>query len=276
MASVAKVWNINWDGFPNIPTKRNNKVSVGFEWEIENPVQYDGCDCDHGDGEYCDRCDEDEARLDSESLQFADTHGFRIHAECGGAEFASPVFRNLGTARAMASRIKAMSFRDTQLDPYETNGCGIHVHTGFTGWSNSARSFQKDYETVTSMLNRASSTGFILEFSGRSSYHNYYKQANSTCWDEKSSQPTEEQLFHMRDREMVRPNGFSGISTIEYRIWNGTQDRLQPAIDFAHACTTFITKRGDSDIPYLKDFKVWLDKQAGYKVLKQDPAWSLV
>lgn len=274
MASVVKVWEINRDGFPNVPTKRNNKVSVGFEWEIENPVNE--CDCDCSYDEYCDECDEDRLRLDSSSIQFADTHGFRTHAECGGAEFASPVFRNLGTARAMASRIKAMSFRDSYLDPHETNGCGIHVHTGFSGWSNSYSSFSKDYETVTSMLNRASSADFILEFSGRDCGHSYYRQAESTCWDEESSEPTGEQLDDMRENQMIRPNGFSGNETIEYRIWNGTHDRLQPAIDFAHACTTFITKRRDDKVPYLKDFKVWLDKQAGYKVLKQDPAWSLV
>jgi hypothetical protein len=282
MASITKVWNINRDGFPNITSKKFTKVSVGFEWEIENPWEPSDCNCDNDYDEFCPCCDEEyseaEPNVSSLTDSFTDTHGFRTHYECGGTEFASPVFRNLGTARAMASRIKAVAGADSLLYPKETNGCGIHVHTGFSGWDFRDARFNKDYRTVTSMLNRASSTPFILVFSGRSSTHDYFKQARSTGWDigSVSGAPSEGQLDWMRHVEMVRPNRFDGKSTIEYRIWNGTEDRLQPAIDFAHACTTFITKRKANSIPYLKEFKAWVDKQAGYKVLKQDPAWSLI
>jgi hypothetical protein len=282
MASITKVWNINRDGFPNITSKKFTKVSVGFEWEIENPWNRGDCDCDCD--EYCDGCNPhyecEDPNISHTTEKFADSHGFRTHYECGGTEFASPVFRNLGTARAMASRIKATARADDLLYPTETNGCGIHVHTGFSGWvSNYSDSkFTRDYQAVTSMLNRASSGAFILEFSGRDTSHDYYKQAKSTGWDGGfvSGAPTEGQLDWMREVEMVRPNYFDGTPTVEYRIWSGTEDRLQPAIDFAHACTSFITKRKGDDIPYLKEFKAWVEKQAGYKVLKQDPAWSLV
>jgi len=74
--------------------------------------------------------------------------------------------------------------------------------------------------------------------------------------------------------KMVRPNCFGRIGTVEYRLWDAAEDRLIPAIEFAHACTTFITRR--KDIPYLKEFKLWLDRQSGYKVLKQDNAWRLL
>jgi hypothetical protein len=126
------------------------------------------------------------------------------------------------------------------------------------------------------MLNRESSSKFIYEFSGRAKDSSLYsRQGRSTCWDVGGvTKPSTEQYQYMRSRSMLRPNRFGSSYTVEYRMWHTAEDRLIPALEFAHACTTFITKR--KNIPYLKDFKTWLDKQSGYKILKQDNAWRLL
>jgi hypothetical protein len=269
--------------FPRVATKRKNKVSVGFEWEIpiRNTAHECDCfdDCDEDDEDvYC-SCDEDDTRgtLSKSTKDFTSSHGFRMHYECGGAEFASPVFGNIATARRMAVRLKEVSSLDSFLGHSSTHCCGIHVHAS-----------HKDYVTqdevqgishrIMGMLHRSSSAAFILEFSGRAreGTNPVYKfQARSTCWDKDGCvQLHDRNKECMRSTAMLRLNQFGANLTLEYRLWHAAEDRLLPAIDFAHACTTFIASR--KDIPYLKDFKTWLDKQSGYKILKQDDAWRLL
>jgi hypothetical protein len=206
-----------------------------------------------------------------------DTHGFRTHYECGGAEFASPVFGNITTARRIAKAIKEVTLLDRALgeDTNPSHCCGIHVHTSHVNIGDYEKA-REVYLRVNSMLNRKSSAKFIMEFSGRAKGSScYLSQAESIGWDaRRNSKPSDYNERLMNTRQMVRQNGFGSSHTIEYRLWHTAEDRLLPAIDFAHACTTFImTRKG---IPYLKDFKKWLDKQSGYKILKQDDAWRLL
>lgn len=280
--------------FTRVATQRKTKVSVGFEWEIPAEIREGECTCDddyyededgcHYECSYC--CGEDEDYVDTNDTTegFIESHGFRTHIECGGVEFASPVFGNIATARRVADVLKGVALQDRafESDPDEAC-CGIHVHTGFTGWNTNPRRINgipadvhNAYEQVTGMLNRKSSSKFIYEFSGRDKGRSPYKrQGESTCWDRKGAkQPSDRQRTDMRCNSMVRPNCFGSTGTVEYRLWYAAENRLIPALEFAHACTTFITKR--KGIPYIKDFKVWLDKQSGYKVLKQDNAWRLI
>jgi hypothetical protein len=273
--------------FPRVATKRKTKVSVGFEWEVPAEIHerecdcYDHCDCEYGECDcYCD-CggDGDEhANLSSDTENFMDTHGFRTHYECGGAEFASPVFGNITTARRVAKAIKEVALQDRALgeDVNPSHCCGIHVHTSHVNLGDYGKT-REVYLRVNSMLNRKSSAKFIMEFSGRAGgNHCYLYQAESIGWDAgRARKPSHENERLMHIRQMVRQNNFGSSShTIEYRLWHTAEDRLLPAIDFAHACTTFIM--GRKGIPYLKDFKKWVDKQSGYKILKQDNAWRLL
>tara|TARA_R110000744_G_scaffold3989_2_gene14701 strand:+ start:1012 stop:1884 length:873 start_codon:yes stop_codon:yes gene_type:complete len=286
---VVNILDKKWDvvgtkyrsNFPCIVSKNPSRVSLGFEWEVEMDTDVSrermssNCDCDPDWG--CD-CDEDEAEvetlLNTTSNSFTNTHGFRTHIECGGVEFASPVFNNISTARAMARRIKVMAKQDSLFNADAAELCGIHVHTGHAGWKEH-NSEKPTYHKVVAMLNRKSSAQFIYHFAGRGDRHDYYRQAVALEWDESGREtPTADQKDDMLYREMVRPNRFGDKATIEYRIWNGVSDRLLPALDFAHACTSFVLDfNDDKGIPYLKDFKTWVDKQAGYKTLKQDPSW---
>ena len=277
--------NIDQSGsFPRVATKRMTKVSVGFEWEVPAELQDQECRCCSGDcycddGEcYCSCGDHDEYKdLSMDTENFMDTHGFRTHYECGGAEFASPVFGNITTARRVAKAIKEVALQDRSLgeDTNHEHHCGIHVHTSHVNLDNYYKTHEA-YLRVSAMLNRKSSTKFIMEFSGRAKGSSaYLYQAKSSGWDKDGkSKPGSREELYMRSTQMVRPNSFGSSHTIEYRLWHTAEDRLLPAIDFAHACTTFIM--GRKGIPYLKDFKTWLDKQSGYKILKQDDAWRLL
>jgi hypothetical protein len=271
--------------FPRVATKRKTKVSVGFEWEVPAEIQAQECSCCSGDcycddGEcYCSCGDGGEyTDLSMDTENFMDTHGFRTHYECGGAEFASPVFGNITTARRVAKAIKEVALQDRALGEERNpdHCCGIHVHTSHVNLGDYGKT-REAYLRVVSMLNRKSSAKFIMEFSGRANSSScYLYQAQSIGWDTSSrtSKPSYANERLMGTRQMVRQNGFGSSHTIEYRLWHTSEDRLLPAIDFAHACTTFIM--GRKGIPYLKDFKTWLDKQSGYKILKQDNAWRLL
>jgi len=277
--------------FTRVATKRKTKVSVGFEWEIPAEIDEGECtcgDCYDGECSYCCGDIPDTVFIDTSTENFIDSHGFRTHVECGGLEFASPVFGNISTARRVALALKEVALQDRALGPdvADYNQCGIHVHSGYTGWSTDTGvkggfgfpvDVQKAYEQVSGMLNRESSAKFVYEFSGRgrSASEGYTFQAVSTCWDRLGAvTPSRDHLYSMKEKQMVRPNKFGSVGTVEYRLWDAAEDRLIPAIEFAHACTTFITKR--KDIPYIKEFKLWLDKQSGYKVLKQDHAMRLI
>jgi hypothetical protein len=282
---VVAVISIDQSGsFPRVATKRMTKVSVGFEWEVPAEMQERECSCCSGDcycddGEcYCSCGDDDEyTDLSMDTENFMDTHGFRTHYECGGAEFASPVFGNITTARRVARAIKEVALQDRALgeDMNPDHHCGIHVHTSHVNLGDYGKT-REAYLRVVSMLNRKSSAKFIMEFSGRAGGSRYYlSQAQSIGWDKwRARKPSYDNERLMVSRSMVRQNGFGSSHTIEYRLWHTAEDRLLPAIDFAHACTTFIM--GRKGIPYLKDFKKWLDKQSGYKILKQDNAWRLL
>jgi len=269
--------------FTRVATKRKTKVSVGFEWEIPAEIAEECCNCCSGYCD-CDECDcycscgeEEEAETNTETNNFIDSHGFRTHCECGGLEFASPVFGNIGTARRVASALKEVALQDRALgeDANPDHCCGIHVHASHVNLHDYP-STKETYWRVVSMLNRKSSANFVMEFSGRKDGNpSYLHQAKSIGWDTAGVvKPSDVNQCDMGTHQMVRQNGFGSSNTIEYRLWHTSADRLLPAIDFAHACTTFIMTR--KDIPYLKDFKAWLDKQTGYKILKQDNAWRLL
>jgi len=282
------------NSFTRVATKRKNKVSVGFEWEIPAEIEEGECTCDdnydpdtdeHYDCPYCCGEEGETVYTDTSTDNYIASHGFRTHVECGGLEFASPVFSNISTARRVANALKVVALQDRALGPdaNDNAGCGIHVHSGYTGWNENTLTIDgipadvyNAYEQITGMLNRKSSSKFVYEFSGRENSNSGYKtQGVSSCWDSTGAvTPSHSQRRYMRSLQMVRPNRFGKIGTVEYRLWDAAEDRLIPAIEFAHACTTFITRR--KGIPYIKEFKLWLDKQSGYKVLKQDNALRLI
>ena len=175
----------------------------------------------------------------------------------------------------MARRLMHRASLDKSMDPLHSNGtAGIHVHTSNSDWSNYETHI--NFTKILFMLNRKSSEEFIYNFSGRED-HDYYEQSESLCWDDYNNElPDETQEDTMLERQMVRNNSFCGKYTIEYRIWDSAQDRLLPAIDFAHACTKFIATVKPEGIPYLTQFKDWVETQRGYKTLKTDHSWSYI
>ena len=261
-------------GFPRVATTKKTLVSVGFEWEIPADLKEGLCSyCEESGEEYCD-CEGDQVEASFATEQFIETHGFRTHVECGGLEFASPVFGNIETARRIAKELQKVARTDSCFHHrnYGYSECGIHVHASHANIKGHTEML--DFEQrVVSMLNRKDSAQFVWEFSGRDDTR-YGNQAKATQWDaEGLEEPTEKQHGFMRSNQMVRLNCFGGDYTVEYRLWDADEGRLLPAIEFAHAVTTFMSKR--KDIPYLKDFKNWLDKQSGYNILKADSAWRL-
>ena len=160
--------NIDQSGsFPRVATKRKTKVSVGFEWEVPAEMQerececYDHCDCEDGDCWCACDCDGEDEHVDlsDTTCRFMDTHGFRTHYECGGAEFASPVFGNITTARRVAKAIKEVALQDRSLgeDTNPSHCCGIHVHTSHVDLTDRWET-RDTYLRVSSMLHRKSSS----------------------------------------------------------------------------------------------------------------------
>jgi len=262
-------------GFPRVATTKKTLVSVGFEWEIPAEIENRMCTyCEEEGEEYCD-CEEEQVETSYATEQFIKTHGFRTHVECGGLEFASPVFGNIETARRIAKELQKVARTDSCFHPsgYQYSDCGIHVHASHANIKGHTETLAFE-QRVVSMLNRKDSAQFVWEFSGREDTGGYGHQAKATQWDaEGLEEPTQKQHGFMRSNQMVRLNCFGGDYTVEYRLWDADEGRLLPAIEFAHAVTTFMSKR--KDIPYLKDFKNWLDKQSGYNILKADSAWRL-
>ena len=215
--------------------------------------------------------------------EFVERYKFRIHGECEATEFCSPVAFNLETIKALGRKLQRRVGKDRLLEPDQCEMAGIHVHTS-TGANH--RTTENMMAKVLMMLNRESSRDFVWNFSGRADagQYEYRHQGRSTCWDSDGYEPGYddwndvelEPLEEAENNQMVRSNSFGDNSTIEYRIWNGVSDRLMLALEFSHACTKFIAQYDGSDTPYISEFKAWLFKQRGYKLLRATPEWSLV
>lgn len=268
---VMKRWEFESGyGWPIIKTKRPQSISIGFEWEVQ---MADNWDVTLSDAEHDFECDTD-ALADVFTQDFANMYRFNVHGECGATEFASPASHNLETTKALARKLLARVSKDRLLSPHDSDKNGIHVHTGFEG---SYRDYVKVLEKVGLMLNRESSYNFLWSFSGRENcgYNGYRQQAEATCWDTEGLD-IDEAMEEILDKEIIRENEFSGKYTIEYRMFNGTADRLLPAIEFSHACTKFCVMHKGDEPPHLVEFKNWLMKQRGYKFLKMQNEWIYV
>lgn len=273
------------------------RPSIG--WEFEVPLDaaylvshrfiYEPCEIE-------DDWELEESGFFDDAARWWEERGFRTHFECGGIEMASPIHRNLAQARATArDQIEALRKMpyvtpDAQESPY--NCCGIHVHAG----SNDPLSATTLADLV---LNREESGDFLEKLSGRNRSDAYAHQAIANCWDARKSAP-----YH---NNVVRQQSH----TVEYRLFNGVANRLIPGIEFAHAFTRWLqpytprmheyyrslfgstqyvssqslldprnyeSNKGwlNENVPHLSEFKEWLMKQPGYRVLKNEPAMQLI
>ncbi len=276
-----------------------NRPTIGFEWEIplnvtymiENKyIQYPD-DVEDRSEFYKDPSQESVFSLNEDRLYRC---GFTSHFECGGYEVASPIFSNISQARSAAKSLINEAHSNPWLEPdYEHRQdkeyiyCGIHVHAGIP---------QKHkytlYRLAYLILNRESAKDFVAKLSGRRSGVDYSRQGRSTCWENRNGQYN----------GMVRSN-FGG-DTIEYRMFQGEEHRLLPAIDFSHSFTRWlqtlptkvldVTENGTRTnceglffdfshidemmevIPHVAEYKEWLMKQPGYVNLKSDPSLALI
>lgn len=269
-------------GYPTVSTPRKTKLSVGFEWEIPILSAYASkrkLSIFEVMSYPPDLTDKDS--LSRSSLR---SYGFGSHYEQGGLEVQSPAFHLLSTAKMYAKYIKYCVEKSEHLtgkacEFHADNSCAIHVHVKVL----KGRLSTPEMITFASlMLNRASSAEFILEFSGRTKvpYSSYIVQAKSTKWDVISPP-------HIPHSRMVEHNGYG---TAEFRLFAGSEDRLLPAIEFSHSICKFLQTRKrltrpiqntpvrewGKVVPYLHEWKAWLMKQKGYKVLKADPAMELI
>lgn len=197
-----------------------HRPSIGFEFEI--PLVKEITDCSYYvEDVYSYHLRQDDWRR----------IGFRTHVECGGLEVASPVHFNITqtrmSARILMDEIGKHDWLNPDRDPCRSADCGIHVHASVpSGVSHSYLSC-----LVKSVLNRKSSNK-IWKFSGRKKKGHYWYQGMPSEWDV----PYRERTTPIGNVS-VRGNSPCGQSTLEYRLWVGKQDRLLPAIDFAHAFT---------------------------------------
>lgn len=273
MVQVLKRWDIPqraYGSYPKIVAKRPQSISIGFEWEVQTNEDEEWC-CSGADEEF--KWNNDFV-IDKYSRMFAKMYQFKVHGECMAAEFCSPVAQNLETIKAVARKLQRRVSKDRFLDPYYAEMAGIHVHTSIAGAS--YYEYSRVFNKAALMLNRASSEAFVWSFSGRSEGDSEYRnQGQATCWDEDADTFADEALEEIKEIKMLRMNEFEE-NTIEYRLWHGVSDRLQPALEFAHACTKFTMQHEGHDAPYISEFKTWLFKQRGYKLLKSQPEWALV
>jgi len=220
---------------------RQSKMTIGFEWEI--PFQ-----------------PRDPRPLGTFRLCEEMLSGFpgRVYYDCRALEIASPVFTNIAEARSFASHLKKdvrkRMKRFVRLRPRGgSHANGIHVHVTVPYSSGIVK------ERVELIMNRASSKEFIWRVSGRSPGAAYSNQAVSNCWDKGGT----------RGNNMVRLNVQNGVRTIEYRLFNSHEDRLEIALEFSHAMTKFSHQSLPSEVvPTIQDFKTWVEKQRGYTTLK--------
>lgn len=277
-------------------------LSVGFEWEIPFSVdQFDDPPDDYDLGEYLEdepgwaenyaRCYRRHSMDQPFMWGWLDKLGYISHIECGGLEVGSPVFPSIDMARAHARYIisearKMYVFHMTgNEEPW--NDCGIHVHVrdDRQGMSCNITGI------VSAMLNRHSSADFVWDISGRGGDAGYYSdQARSNCWDTNNYERT---FFDAWGNDMCQHN--TGPDTMELRMFGSSADRLIPAIEMGHSLYRFVQKRYSrlleynsfcelidcntdylKKIPYLVEWKEWLGKQPGYKVLKAEPSLNLI
>jgi len=261
--------------YPSINTVKPHQIDIGFEWEIQTKCNYSALPRK----EYYavrERAYEYGFAITTLTAKFIEAYNFKTHGECMAGEFCSPVAHRLDTIKAIAKKLQRRASKEKYLSPDLCQMAGIHVHTSIKTKSASAHSGM--FKKIILMLNRESSKDFVWAFSGRdkATTSGYKYQAVATCWDTGSDKARRYAYGDARGTGMVRLNSFSNQKTIEYRLFNGTSDRMQPALEFAHACTKFVSQQKGVDVPYLKDFKTWLFKQKGYKLLKSQPEWALV
>lgn len=245
--------------------KRPSKLrpSIGFEFEI--PLNYE-CSLSIEEGEL------HYYELDYNKAWWKEA-GYLTHFECGGLEVCSPVHFNISQARATAEHLMEYVKSIDCLDPYREADqfcdCGIHVHAGAMNYDSVQLT-----RLINLVLNRTSSKDKVWKMSGRTHRGTYYKQAVSSQWDTSFS----------GGEVYTKPNAPCGVATVEYRLFAGTQDRLLPAIDFAHSFTRWagiqLEKLGDMNrwsldklkelVPYFSDYENWLHKQPGYEAVKED------
>lgn len=267
-----KRWEMSDDFFPTIISKKPQDIGIGFEWEVQCDFYRDDLTPGEEDFEYGREC-----RLDRYSQVFAKRYGFKVHGECQATEFCSPIAYNLQTIKAVANKLKKRVAKDRLLEPYDPECAGIHVHTSVKGGVS-----KELYNKILLMLNRETSRDFVWSISGREEGRDYSEQAEVYGWDAEwdETNMTENNWFYAVDAAggncMLKWNWPSEERTIEYRIWNGTPDRLLVALEFAHACTKFAVQHKGENVPYLKDMKEWLFKQPGYKLLKTQHEWVSV
>jgi len=273
MVQVLKRWDIpqcSYGSYPKIAAKRPQSISIGFEWEVQTNEEEEW-DCTGKDEEFK---WSNNFVIDKYSRMFAKLYQFKVHGECMAAEFCSPVAQNLETIKAVARKLQRRVSKDKFLEPDYAEMAGIHVHTSIKGAG--YYEYSQAFSKAALMLNRTSSEDFVWSFSGRSEGGSEYEhQGRATCWDYGDYPCEDDALDEIEGNEMLRMNQFEE-STIEYRLWHGVTDRLQPALEFAHACTKFVAQHEGVDVPYLIEFKTWLFKQKGYKLLKSQPEWAFV
>lgn len=239
------------------------RPSIGFEFEIPISEYYS-------------------EKIENEELEYYDldrnyhdwrSMGYRTHFECGGLEVCSPVHFNIRQARATARHlmeyVESIDWLDPDLEADSFCDCGIHVHAGTMGYDSVDLAI-----LINLVLNRTASKDKVWKLSGRIRRGAYFKQAVSSQWDTNWS----DGLIY------TKPNSPCGVATVEYRLFAGTQDRLLPAIDFAHSFTRWaaiqLKKLGYIEnwtlakkkrlVPYFSDYEEWLYKQPGYEAIKKD------
>lgn len=285
--------------YAQLLTKRNvvpSSVRLGFEWEIPfgpgcvdcsesdfyeighlegyfEDLSYDESDC------FGARRFDDSNSLDEFGRVWLEKLGYRSHIECGGLEIDSPVFTNIASAHAHFRHISALAEKSGYFtmegNKYLSNDCGTHVHV-----SCNDADVELLEHIIFYMWNRTSSAVPLANISGRFSedYGEYISQAEATQWDNPNSR------FGHRDHQVTRVNFPGNATTVEFRMFSARKDRVPVAIDTAHSCYRFarewvrsknirsipFPQDAESEIPFLTDWKKWVDKQRGYPYLKQD------
>lgn len=237
-------------------------IDIGFEWEIPY--------IDH-EGASIYRFKED----------YLVENGYSYHYDSGGLECCSPVFDNLATARSYARDLIDAAKKVESLNPdaeedKQYGNTGIHVHVGVKGITQ----FQLKYllNQINLTTNHSDSADWIWKLSGRKEHKSYCRNAKVHRWDSFGVDK-----FDHND-SMFRFNSPSGVSTIEFRLWDGRADRLVPALDFAHSMVKFTMRKertrmkdvkaycmcNAKDYTPLGEYLEWLQDRKGYKALKED------
>jgi len=161
---------------------------------------------------------------------------------------------------------------------WRIHDCGIHVHVGLPDEGQWGDYYCRIINMMGSMMNRYSSRDFIWELSGRGDADDshYTCQGEALCWDRHGGH------WHLGDyeeNEMLRENNPSGGSkTIENRMFSGQSGVLLNALEFTHSVFKFCldNKKKVDYYPYLYEWAEWLEKQSGYRNLKQTAPFHLI